>query len=62
MIRKLSLLTAAAALTALCVPTAGAEVHAFTVDPVHSQVGFKIRHLMGKTPGSFGEFAGTVTV
>jgi polyisoprenoid-binding protein YceI len=37
-------------------------VHAFSVDPVHSQVGFKIRHLMGKTPGSFGEFSGTVTV
>jgi polyisoprenoid-binding protein YceI len=25
-------------------------------------VGFKIRHLMGKTPGSFGDFSGTVTL
>jgi polyisoprenoid-binding protein YceI len=60
--RKLSLVAAAAVLTAFSIQSAGAEVHEFSVDPVHSQVGFKIRHLMGKTPGSFNDFSGTVTV
>lgn len=60
--RKWSLLVATAALAAFSASTAGAEVHEFSVDPVHSQVGFRIRHLVGKTPGSFGDFSGTVTM
>jgi len=32
----------------------------YKVDPVHSEVGFKVRYLVGKTAGSFGKFSGTV--
>jgi polyisoprenoid-binding protein YceI len=33
---------------------------AYTVDPSHSSVGFKVRHLISKVSGSFAEFSGTV--
>jgi polyisoprenoid-binding protein YceI len=50
-------------LAALLVPAlALAEVHTFQVDPAHSQVGFKVRHLVSKVPGQFDEFSGTVTL
>jgi len=32
----------------------------FQVDPVHSQVGFTVKHLVSKVPGTFNEFTGTV--
>jgi polyisoprenoid-binding protein YceI len=50
----------AAAAFALSAQSATAEVHQFSVDSVHSQVGFRVRHLAGKTPGHFNEFEGTV--
>jgi polyisoprenoid-binding protein YceI len=37
-----------------------AKAHDFQVDPVHSEVGFKVRHLVAKTPGRFQHFSGTV--
>jgi polyisoprenoid-binding protein YceI len=40
--------------------SAAAEVHQFQVDPVHSEVGFKVRHLLAKTPGRFNDFEGRV--
>jgi polyisoprenoid-binding protein YceI len=39
-----------------------AETHQIPVDPVHSQVGFSIRHLVSKVPGHFDEFSGTITI
>lgn len=33
---------------------------AFAIDPVHSSVGFKVRHLVSKVGGSFKEFSGTI--
>ncbi|MGP3936809.1 YceI family protein [Nonomuraea sp. KM88] len=33
----------------------------WTIDPMHSTVGFSIRHLMGKVRGTFEEFTGSVT-
>ncbi len=33
---------------------------AFGIDPVHSSVGFKVRHLVSKVSGSFKEFSGTI--
>ena len=33
---------------------------AYTIDPDHSAVTFKIRHLLSKTAGSFNEFEGTI--
>jgi polyisoprenoid-binding protein YceI len=34
----------------------------YSIDPVHSNVTFKVRHLIAKTGGEFNRFAGTVTV
>lgn len=47
---------------ALFAPTAdaGAEVYRFSVDPGHSQVGFKVRHLVAKVAGQFDDFSGSV--
>ncbi len=39
-------------------PAQAAEV--FQVDPVHSAVGFKVRHLLSKAGGGFDEFSGTL--
>lgn len=39
---------------------AAAETLLFPVDPVHSEVGFKVRHLAGRTPGHFNEFSGEI--
>lgn len=39
-----------------------AAVETYAIDPVHSSVGFTVRHLVSKVPGSFTKFAGTVTV
>lgn len=32
----------------------------FQVDPVHSRIGFKVRHFVSRVPGQFREFSGTV--
>ena len=32
----------------------------YEIDPAHSSIEFKIRHLVGRTPGSFNVFSGTV--
>jgi len=40
--------------------SARAEIRDFSIDPVHSEVGFQVRHLTGRVPGHFNEFAGTV--
>jgi polyisoprenoid-binding protein YceI len=39
---------------------AAAEVIHYPVDPVHSQVGFTVRHLVATVPGQFNEFSGDV--
>src|SRR5262245_36760813 len=31
----------------------------YTIDPSHSNIGFKIRHFVAQTAGSFGDFSGT---
>ncbi len=41
---------------------ASAAVETYVIDPVHSSVGFKIRHIIGKVPGSFTKFGGTIVV
>ena len=33
--------------------------HTFEIDPVHSSVSFRIKHLVGKVTGRFGKFSGT---
>ena len=44
--------------TLLLVGTGVAET--YKIDVVHSAVEFSIRHLVGRTPGHFNEFSGTV--
>jgi len=41
---------------------ASAAVETYVIDPVHSSVGFNIRHFVSKVPGSFTKFAGTIKV
>jgi polyisoprenoid-binding protein YceI len=55
------ILSLAAAASAL-VSASSAAVETFKIDPVHSSVGFTIRHIVSKVPGSFTTFSGTVLV
>jgi polyisoprenoid-binding protein YceI len=55
------ILAFAAVATAL-VSAASAATETYKIDPVHSSVGFKIRHIVGKVPGAFTKFSGTVTI
>jgi polyisoprenoid-binding protein YceI len=41
---------------------ASAAVETYTIDPVHSSVGFSVRHFLTKVPGRFTQFSGTITV
>jgi len=41
---------------------AQAAVETYVIDPVHSSVEFKIRHVVGKVPGAFTKFSGTIIV
>ncbi len=66
----------ALALVALSAPPAGAQVSApeaapvtttnslarFEIDPVHSELSFRIRHLFGRVAGTFGEWGGVVAM
>jgi polyisoprenoid-binding protein YceI len=42
--------------------SAHAATETYTIDPVHSSVGFSIRHIFSKVPGSFTKFEGTIVV
>ncbi|HOX24749.1 MAG TPA: YceI family protein [Candidatus Krumholzibacteria bacterium] len=56
LMRKLIPLVAVLALAL----AAAASAATYTIDPVHSSVGFKVRHLMvSNVRGSFGDFAGS---
>jgi len=39
----------------------GTSADSYTIDPVHSRVSFKIRHLVARTGGEFTSFSGTIT-
>jgi polyisoprenoid-binding protein YceI len=54
----LALLAAASALST----AARAAVETYTIDPVHSSVGFSVRHFLTKVPGRFTQFSGTIVV
>jgi polyisoprenoid-binding protein YceI len=41
---------------------ASAAVETYVIDPVHSSVGFSVRHFLTKVPGRFTQFSGTITV
>ncbi len=60
--RILPALVAFATLASGLATTASAAVETYTIDPVHSSIGFKIRHFVSHVPGSFTQFNGTITV
>ena len=39
-----------------------AAVETYKIDPVHSSVGFSIRHFFSNVPGVFTKFSGTIVV
>lgn len=55
-------LLALSAFAAALAATARAEVEVYKIDPVHSSVGFSIRHFVSKVPGTFTKFSGTISV
>ncbi len=56
----LSLFVAASALSLASAALAASET--YKIDPVHSSVGFKVRHLFSSVNGKFTKFDGTFTV
>jgi polyisoprenoid-binding protein YceI len=50
------------ALIALALAPAAAAPEVFKIDPVHSQVGFTIRHFVSHVPGHFSTFSGEITM
>jgi polyisoprenoid-binding protein YceI len=42
--------------------SAPAAVETYTIDNVHSSVGFSVRHFVSKVPGKFSKFSGTISV
>ena len=54
------LLLAVLATTAL--QSASAAVETYVIDPVHSSIGFSLRHFVSKVPGSFTKFSGDIVV
>src|SRR5512134_1236849 len=41
---------------------APATAATYLIDPVHSELSFRIRHLLGRVAGTFGEWGGTVVM
>ena len=57
---NLKSLTIAMLFAATLTVTATAQAATWTIDQVHSSVGFTIRHIFSKVPGSFDKFSGTI--
>ncbi len=55
-----SLLIPASLLLALASTTLQAERVTYTIDPVHSGVDFRIRHIVNQVPGAFTAFKGEI--
>jgi len=57
--RSKSLLAVALVLAALTLAGA-AHATSWLIDPAHSSVGFSVRHIFAKVPGSFDKFSGSI--
>jgi polyisoprenoid-binding protein YceI len=44
----------------LSVSSSSVEAATYEIDPVHSSVEFKVRHLVGRVTGRLGKFSGTI--
>ena len=53
---------ASAVAAAAFAQSVSAAVETYKIDPVHSSIGFSIRHFVSKVPGSITSFTGTITV
>jgi polyisoprenoid-binding protein YceI len=62
MFRKTFALVATLGLCLAAIPAAQAATETYTIDPMHSGVTFKVRHLVGKVAGRFDTFSGTIVV
>ena len=60
--RKNHLIAAAFIGGLLATNTLFAAPETYKIDPVHSTIGFKIRHLAGRVTGRFAEVAGTIKI
>ena len=49
-------------LAAICVCAPAKAVETFKIDPSHSTIGFKVRHMLGAAKGKFTKFNGTIEV
>jgi polyisoprenoid-binding protein YceI len=52
----------ALALTLATASAALAGTNTYEIDKAHSSIVFKVRHLLGKVPGQFNAFSGSVTI
>jgi polyisoprenoid-binding protein YceI len=60
--RNVHLVSAAVLGLVLAAGTVYSAPETYKIDPVHSTIGFKIRHLAGKVTGRFGEVSGTIQI
>ena len=59
----LGMLMSSSAVVAQSTPAAAApRLATYQIDPVHSELTFRIRHLLGRVAGTFGEWSGVVTL
>ena len=49
------------AVVALLSLSSALRAETYEIDPQHSSVGFRVKHLVGKVPGRFTKFSGTVS-
>jgi polyisoprenoid-binding protein YceI len=57
-----SKILALAAIVSAAATAASAAVETYAIDPVHSHIGFKIRHFVSNVPGAFTRFSGNILV
>jgi polyisoprenoid-binding protein YceI len=49
-------------LAAICVCATAQAGETFQIDPAHSTIAFKVRHMLGTAKGNFSKFNGTINV
>lgn len=67
LVAAVALLGSAAPAAPVAAPTplvaaAPVELATYQIDPVHSELSFRVRHLMGRVAGTFTDWSGTVTL
>jgi len=60
--RNIHIILAAVFGLAFAASTVNAAPQTYKIDPVHSTIGFKVRHLVGNVTGRFGEVSGIIQI